>query len=95
MFTKNLIETRCNIDLQTVRGFTPFYVPVHNGQVVVTEQLIEQEKHGDTQIYIVFQRCVYIVSVTKKVIEVRHRSTDLTICSRSLVESPFLLKKVL
>jgi len=39
--TKQLIEARCNVDLQNKDGHTPVYVAAGKGHPVVTEKLIE------------------------------------------------------
>jgi ankyrin repeat protein len=46
---KQLIESRCNIDLQEKDGATRLHVAVHNGHAAVTKQLLAVRCNIDLQ----------------------------------------------
>jgi hypothetical protein len=57
--TKQLLALRCNVDLQTDKGFTPLHVAAQNGHASITEQLIAarcnvdlQEENGCTPLHL-------------------------------------------
>jgi ankyrin repeat protein len=73
---KQLIEARCNVDLQTNNGTTPLFNAAKSGHAAVTEQLIEahcdidlQEQDGYTPLYGTVNKDH--VSVTAQLIEAR------------------------
>ncbi len=74
--TKQLIESRCNIDRLTNDGVSPMHITAANGHTVVTKQLIEarcninlQMQDGSTPLFIVVQNGH--AGVTKQLIEAR------------------------
>jgi hypothetical protein len=74
--TKQLIEARCNIDVQEEEGYTPLVAAAAFGHASVTKQLIEarcnidvQGDNGCTPIYIAAQNGH--APVTKQLIEAR------------------------